>query len=136
MLSLRRHCGLCLLFCVLAASPLAASANDSAFPFGRTLLLDATPLPGSKRVPMIEIDKDGTASIYLWCTGVRGSANVGADTITITPTAPLPSHCTPDQISLDAALLVQLSQMTGWHRNADEIDLVGATTLRFRLMTN
>jgi hypothetical protein len=136
MLSLRRRCGFCLLLGFLAASPLGAFASDAVFPFGRALLLDVPPLPGSKRVPMIEIEEDGTASIYLWCAAVRGSANVGDDTISITPTTPMPSQCTPDQISRDAALLVQLSQMTGWRREADEIDLLGATTLRFRLMTN
>jgi hypothetical protein len=123
-------------FVFLAAAMAPAGASENSFPFGRPLLLDAAPLSGSKRVPMIEIEEDGSASIYLWCAGVRGSANVGNDTITITPATPLPSHCTPDQISRDAALLVQLSQMTGWRRQADEIDLFGATTLRFRLMTN
>jgi hypothetical protein len=134
MPGLRRHYLWC--FVCLAAAMAPASASDTSFPFGRALLLDAAPLAGSKRVPMIEIEEDGSASIYLWCAGVRGSANVGNDTISITPTAPLPSHCTPDQISRDAALLVQLSQMTGWRRQADEIDLIGAVTLRFRLMTN
>jgi hypothetical protein len=134
MPGLRRHYLWC--FVLLAAAMAPASASETSFPFGRALLLDAAPLAGSKRVPMIEIEEDGSASIYLWCAGVRASANVGNDTISITPTTPLPSHCTPDQITRDAALLVQLSQMTGWRRQADEIDLIGVVTLRFRLMTN
>jgi hypothetical protein len=136
MLRSHRHFVCCFAFTVLAAALVPAGASETSFPFGRELLLDAAPLPGSRRVPMIEIEEDGSASIYLWCASVRGSASVGDDTISITPTTPLPSHCTPDQISRDAALLVQLSQMTGWHRQADEIDLTGVATLRFRLMTN
>ena len=137
MFSLRRCCGFCavLLGC-LALSPPIASATDSTFPFGRELVLDAAPQPGSKRVPMIEIDQDGAASFYLWCANVRGSANVGDDTINIVPTTPLPSQCSQDEISRDAGLLAQLSQMTGWRRQGDEVDFLGATTLRFRLMTN
>lgn len=137
MVSLRRCCGFCavLLGCLTAALP-TASASDSTFPFGSSLMLDAAPQPGSRRVPMIEIDQDGSASFYLWCANVRGSANVGGDTISLTPTTPLPSQCSPEQISQDAGLLAELSQMTGWRRQGDEIDLVGATTLRFRLMTN
>jgi META domain len=136
MLSLRRRCGFCLVLGLFAATPFAAVAGDAGFPFGDALVLDAAPLPGSKRVPMIEIEESGDVSFYLWCASVRGSAKVGDGTITIVPTTPMPSQCTPDQISRDAGLLAQLSQMTGWRRKGDEVDLLGADTLRFRLMTN
>lgn len=136
MLSLRRRFAFGFVLGVLAATPLPAVANDASFPFGSALVLDAPPQPGSKRVPMIEIEESGDASLYLWCASVRGSANVGDATITIVPTTPLPSQCTPDQISRDAELLAQLAQVTGWHRQGDEIDLLGGATLRFRLMTN
>ena len=126
----------CLVLAVFAGSSLAASATEASFPFGSELVLDAAPVPGSKRVPMIEIDANGAASIYLWCASVRGSANVVADSISILPTTPLPSQCTPEQISRDAGLLAQLAQMTTWRRQDDEIDLIGVTTLRFRLVTN
>ncbi len=49
------------------------------------LLLDAPPMKGSKRVPIVEIDEDGTAVIDLWCDRVEGRAEVSGDTITITP---------------------------------------------------
>jgi hypothetical protein len=136
MLSLRRRFAFGFVLGVFAAASLPALASDTSFPFGDALVLDAPPQPGSKRVPMIEIEESGDASLYLWCASVRGSANVGEATITIVPTTPLPSQCTPDQISRDANLLTQLSQVTGWRRQGDEIDLLGAATLRFRLMTN
>lgn len=136
MLLLRRRSALCFALALVAGSFLPAWATETSFPFGSSLVLDVPPLPGTKRVPMIEIDEDGQASFYLWCASARGSANVGQDTISLTPTTALPSQCTPDQISRDADLLVQLSQMTGWHRQGDEVDLTGTATLRFRLMTN
>jgi hypothetical protein len=136
MLPLRRRFAFCLVLGFLAAASLPASASDNSFPFGSALVLDALPQPGSKRVPMIEIEESGDASLYLWCASVRGSAKVGDTTISIVPTTPLPSQCTPDQISRDADLLTQLAQVSGWRRQGDEIDLLGGATLRFRLMTN
>ncbi|MGH6672128.1 MAG: META domain-containing protein [Xanthobacteraceae bacterium] len=136
MPSPRRRFACCFAFAVLAGSLPAAHAGNGAFPFGDPLVLDAAPQPGSKRVPMIEIEQSGDISLYLWCASVRGSAKVGDGTIMIVPTTPLPSQCTPDQISRDAGLLAQLAQMTGWRRQGDEVDLTGTATLRFRLMTN
>jgi hypothetical protein len=136
MLSLRRRFALGFVLGFLAVTPLSALASDTSFPFGEELILDAPPQPGSKRVPMIEIEDSGDASLYLWCASVRGSAKVSDATITIVPTTPLPSQCTPDQISRDAELLAQLAQVTGWRRQGDGIDLLGAATLHFRLTTN
>jgi hypothetical protein len=131
-----RRLACCLAFAGAAGAVIPAGATETSFPFGSELVLDAPPLPGSRRVPMIEVDDNGAASFYLWCASARGSANVGADTISLTPTTALPSQCTPDQISRDADLLAQLAQVTSWRRQGDEIDLLGTTNLRFRLMTN
>jgi hypothetical protein len=136
MLWLRRHFACGFMLALLVGSLLPAAASESSFPFGSALVLDAAPLPGSKRVPMIEIEENGAAAFYLWCASARGSANVANDTISLVPTTALPSQCTADQISRDADLLAQLAQVTGWRRQGDEIDFLGATTLRFRLMTN
>ena len=136
MTSLRRCATSFLAVLVVAGSVLAAAASDTAFPFGSELVLDAAPQPGSKRVPTIEIDQDGAVAFNLWCARASGSATVTDDAITITPTKALPSQCPPDQISQDAALLAALSQVTNWRRNGDLIDFLGATNLRFRLMTN
>ena len=136
MLLLRRRYACCLALALLTPLLTPAAASESSFPFGSALVLDAPPQPGSKRVPMIEIEENGAAEFYLWCASARGSASVGDDTISLTPTTALPSQCTAEQISRDADLLAQLAQMTGWHRQGDEVDLVGVSTLRFRLMTN
>ena len=134
--SLRRCATSFLAALMLAGSMLPAIAGDTAFPFGSELILDAAPQPGTKRVPTIEIEQDGAATFNLWCARASGSATVTEDAITITPTKALPSQCTPDQISQDAALLAALSQVTNWRRNGDVIDFLGVTNLRFRLMTN
>jgi hypothetical protein len=136
MLLLRRRYALCLASALLAGSLPLAAEGEAAFPFGTALVLDAAPQAGSKRVPMIEIEESGAATFYLWCASARGTANVGDATITLTPTAALPSQCTPEEISRDADLLAQLAQMTGWRRDGNEVELVGVSTLRFRLMTN
>jgi META domain len=136
MASLRRRFA-CGLVCALAASVISiADASENAFPFDRELMLDTAPMRGSKRVPIIEIAASGAASIDLWCASVRGQANVAADTITIVTEPVEAASCAPERQSGDESLLAALAQVTGWRRHGDVIELLGAATLRFRLMTN
>jgi len=67
---------------------------------------------------------------------VQGKASVGADTITIVPTAAQRGQCGADNLANDENLLAAIAQATGWRRRGDVIELTGAQTLRFRLMTN
>jgi hypothetical protein len=123
-----------LFFFALAIWP--ASASEP-FPFGSEMMLEAAPMHGTKRMPMLEIDDDGATSIDLWCTSVQAQATVGADgTITIVPGNTKPDQCTPERETVDQDLVTALSQATGWRRNGDLVELSGVTTLRFRLMTN
>jgi hypothetical protein len=121
---------------VFAASLLPAAASEHGFPFDRELMLDVAPMPGSKRVPIIQIDANGAASIDLWCARLRGEASVGDDSISIVPGPIEPKQCPADRQSGDENLLAALTQVTNWQRSGDVIELRGATTLRFRLMTN
>jgi hypothetical protein len=128
-------------FCVLVAAlllgpPGPVRAADSAFPFGTELMLDVEPLYGSKRVPMLQIEDNGTAAIDLWCASVHASATVGENSITVVAEPAGPAQCTPERQSGDEALLAALSQVTNWRRDGDVIELIGPTTLRFRAMTN
>jgi hypothetical protein len=52
-------------------------------------LLDAEPLPGSKRIPIIEIEDNGTAAFNLWYSTVEGAASGADDKISIVPTKAL-----------------------------------------------
>jgi len=130
-------CRFCVLIAALLLGPLGfARAADNTFPFGTELMLDVEPLYGSKRIPMIEIQDDGTAAIDLWCASVHASATVGENSITIVAEPAEPAQCTPERQSGDETLLAALSQVTNWRRDGDVIELIGPTTLRFRAMTN
>lgn len=121
---------------LFSAAVWPANASDP-FPFDSELMLDAAPMQGTKRMPMLQIDDDGATSIDLWCTSVQAQATVGGDgTITIVPGATQPAQCTPDRASIDQDLIAALTQATNWRRNGDIVELTGSTTLRFRLMTN
>jgi len=134
--SLRRHVA-CSVVCVAIASSIwPAIAGELGFPFDRELVLDAAPMRGSKRVPILEIAANGAASIDLWCNSVRGKANVGDGSITIMPESAVAGQCAPEQRSVDENLLAALVQVTNWRRRGDVIELIGTTTLRFRLVTN
>jgi hypothetical protein len=127
---------LCLVV-LLVASAWSARAGEF-FPFGSELMLETPPMHGSKRVPMIEIEDDGTASIDLWCASVKAQATVGDATLTIVPgdVRPPAQPCEPGRQARDAELLAALAQVTGWRRHGDLVELSGATALRFHLMTN
>ncbi|MGN6750763.1 MAG: META domain-containing protein [Xanthobacteraceae bacterium] len=128
-------CRALLALLVIAISLPCASADDS-FPFGATLMLDAAPIRGSKRIPMIEIAENGAASIDLWCATARAQAIVADHSISIAPGDVANAPCEPERQSRDAELLAALAQVTNWRRKGDVVELIGATPLRFRLMTN
>ncbi|MGO9698302.1 MAG: META domain-containing protein [Xanthobacteraceae bacterium] len=136
MLRLRRRLVRYVVLTILAVPFGPALTTEGEFPFDRELILDAAPMRGSKRIPILEIAESGAASIQLWCTSVRGQANVAADSITIVAGDAPAAQCAPERQSSDANLLAALAQVTNWRRNGDVIELLGATTLRFRLMTN
>jgi hypothetical protein len=112
-----------------------ATAGDS-FPFGATLMLDAAPMRGSKRIPMLEIAENGAASIDLWCASARAQAVVADNAISISPGDLQDTQCGPDHQTRDTELLAALAQVTNWRRHGDVVELLGVTPLRFRLMTN
>jgi heat shock protein HslJ len=133
---IRRRRAWWLALVAVLSSSLPPVAAESAFPFDRELMLDTAPMPGSKRVPIIEIAENGAASIDLWCARARGQASIGGDSITIVAGPIEPAQCAPERQSGDENLLATLAQVTNWRRSGDVIELRGATTLRFRLMTN
>jgi hypothetical protein len=136
MASLRLRFARCLVYVLVSTSIGPAIASEKAFPFDRELMLDTAPMRGSKRVPVLEIAENDAASIDLWCASARGQANVSADSITIVTEPVEAAQCAPERQSGDDSLLAALAQVTNWRRRGDVIELLGATTLRFRLMTN
>ncbi len=124
-----------LVLVVLIAFLVPAAAGDS-FPFGTSLMLDAAPMRGSKRIPMLEIAENGAASIDLWCASTHAQAVVADHSITIATADLQNAQCDPERQSRDAELLAALAQVTNWRRNGEVVELLGATPLRFRLLTN
>lgn len=124
------------LFVALLGALFVPAHASEPFPFGSELMLEAAPMPGSKRVPMLEIDDDGAAAIDLWCARLRGRATVGDDSIAIAAGQLPPAQCEPQRQAGDAELLAALTQATKWRRSGDLVEISGPTTLRFRLMTN
>ena len=118
-----------------AATLLAAGAAfaQAAFPFDRELLLDARPLPGSRRIPILEIGADGRAQIDLWCRSGAGQVVVSGATIKITLGPLREDACTPERARRDEEMAAALSEVTRWRTDGDRVVLVGPTELRFLL---
>ena len=137
--------GRCLIVCGVAAALLLAlgagpgRAADP-FPFDQELLLDVTPMPPVKRVPILSVSQSGNATIDLWCKTVAGRVTFADSDIHI-EAGPLPDalpqymsdgQCTPERMQADADMLAALAQVTAWRRQGRLIVLVGPTPLKFR----
>jgi hypothetical protein len=117
----------------LLAAPALAQTE---FPYEQELFLDVKPLPGSKRVPMLEILPDGRAMIDLWCKSGEGRVEVKGDAIKFTIGPLHEEYCTPDRVKLDDELAPVLESMSKWQVEDDVLVLSGATELRYRLSTH
>jgi heat shock protein HslJ len=111
-------------------------AAERSFPEDTVLLLEAKPMKGSKRVPILQIESQGKASIDLWCNRVPAQFVVVDDTITILLGTPSTQQCDPERLQADQDLLAALQQVSTWHRQDDLLELKGEETLRFRISTN
>jgi heat shock protein HslJ len=114
----------------------AAVAAERSFPFNSELLLDAKPMKGSKRVPIIGIGPNGEAAIDLWCNSVEGQIVVVEGTISVMTGTRTQRQCDAARMRGDEDLLAALLQATSWTRDGDVVTLRGAKTLRFRQPTN
>jgi heat shock protein HslJ len=111
-------------------------AQQSDFPFDSEMFLDARPMPGSKRIPNMDIAANGTIAVEMWCDRVEGQVVVAGDTVTIVVGQPTERSCKPDQSQRDADLLSALNDVTNWRREGDVLVLVGSKTLRFKAATH
>jgi heat shock protein HslJ len=132
----RKWC-LCLALSALLGSAAGSSvADQSGFPFDSELFLDARPMPGSKRVPSMDVAANGSVVLELWCNRVEGQLVVAADTITVLTGQATDRQCPPARMRGDTELLTTLTEVTNWRRQGDTVVLIGPRTLRFRLPTN
>lgn len=126
-------CALALALVVTGAGP---SSAQEEFPFESELTLDAAPMRGSKRIPNLEIGRNGNVIIELWCKGARGQFAVANDTIVFVPGLVEDRGCPADRAAADDALLAALADVATWRRQGDTLILVGSRQLRFRLNAN
>ncbi|MGY3620793.1 heat shock protein HslJ [Bradyrhizobium sp. USDA 10063] len=113
----------------------AAHAQEE-FPFGFEMTLDAARMPGSKRIPSLDIGDNGEVVLELWCKGGKGQFSVAGNTIIFVPGTMETRNCPPDRAQADDDLLAALGDVATWRRQGDAITLTGSKTLRFRLNTN
>jgi heat shock protein HslJ len=135
MVLLRRDFG-----CVVAVSFLAAffaaPVQAQEFPFGLEMRLEGARMPGTKRIPSLEIGDNGEVVLELWCKGGKGQFSVAGNSIIFVPGAMEERTCPPDRAQADDDLLAALSDAATWRRQGDFITLAGAKQLRFRINTN
>src|SRR3954470_22160448 len=105
-------------------------------PFDQEMLLDAKPLPGSKRVPILEIGADGRAQVDLWCHSGAAQVAVKAETIIFTLGPLREEACTPERAQRDEEMAASLAQVTQWRSEDDLVIFSGPTELRFHLSTH
>ena len=117
---------------MLLAATVVAFAQ-SGFPFELEMLLDVRPLPGSRRVPILEIAADGRAQIDLWCRSGPGLVEIAGNAIKFTLGPMREAACTPERVQRDEEMAAVLSQVTRWRREGDTVVFVGPTELRFHL---
>lgn len=117
-------------------SQAAVVACAQEVPFEGEFLLDARPMPGSKRIPNIEFSTNGTIVLEMWCNRVEGQVVIAGDTITVITGQPTDRGCSPERARADTELLDTLSAVTNWRRQGDSVMLIGPKTLRFKVMTN
>ena len=123
---------------VLAAAALVAvpARAQEEFPFGFVMTLDAARMPGSKRIPSIEIGDNGEVILELWCDGGKGQFSVAGNTIVFVPGTMENRTCTPERAQADKDLLATLSDMTSWRRQGDQVTFIGSRSLRFVINSN
>src|SRR5262245_444878 len=114
----------------------ALNALAQPFPFGSELVLDADPMRGSKKIPVLDISENGAAGIELWCNSVKAQLVVAADTITIITGEMSARQCPPDRSRADDELLTALNEVTHWRMENSALVFTGGKTLRFRVQTN
>jgi hypothetical protein len=116
-----------------------APAADT-FPYDRVLLLDVAPMRPLKRVPILTVAENGSATIELWCRTANARVQV-SDTAIRIETAPLPEalpqymstgQCSDDRVQADSQMLEALTQATEWRKRGDGIELLGPAPMRFR----
>ena len=120
----------------LLLASVTAALCQAQFPFEHEILLDVRPLPGSRRVPILEVFPNGRATIDLWCRSGQGQVEISGDGFRLALGPMREEGCTPERQRRDEDMMVALEQITQWRIESDRLVLIGPTELRFRLSTH
>jgi|SRR5690242_9957712 len=136
MLSLKSVSAAAALIVVTFAATRDVACAEDGFPFGMEMTLDAARMPGSKKIPDLDIGDNGEVVVELWCKGGKGQFSVAGNTVIFVAGAFEARNCPPDRVQADEDLLAALSGVTNWKRQGDLVSFIGPKTLRFRINTN
>ncbi len=120
---------------VAAACGGPARAQEE-FPFGLEMTLDAARMPGSKRVPSLEVGDNGEVVLELWCKGGKGQFSIAGNTVIFVPGAMEDRPCSQERAQADDELIAALTDAATWKRQGDFVTFIGTKTVRFHLNTN
>jgi hypothetical protein len=118
------------------ASTCRPAQADDGFPFGMEMTLEVARMPGSKRIPDLDIGDSGEVILELWCKGGKGQFSVAGNTVIFVAGEMENRPCPPERAQADDDLIAALSDAATWKRQGDVVSFIGAKTLRFRLNTN
>jgi hypothetical protein len=128
--------GVASLLLVATALNFTPARADDGFPFETQMQLDVNRMPGSKRIPNLDIGEAGEVVFELWCKGGKGQFSVAGNTVIFVPGAMENRSCPPDRAQADDELIAALTDVSTWKRQDDLVVFVGTKTLRFRINTN
>ena len=131
-----KQAGVAALLLVIVVPTTGYAQADDGFPFGLEMTLDVGRMPGSKRIPNLEIGDAGEVVLELWCKGGKGQFSVAGNTVIFVAGAMEDRTCAPDRAQADDDLIAALSDAATWKRQGDFVAFIGTKTLRFRLNTN
>lgn len=139
----RAHVRRALVVVLLLLTGAGALAAEQ-FPYEQELILDTARMGRVKRVPMLIVSPNGSATIKLWCKDAAARVEISGSAIKIEP-GPLPDalplymsdgQCVSERMQADIDMLATLAQVSAWRREGSAIVLAGSTPLRFRPATN
>ena len=128
--------GVASLLLVATALNFTSARADDGFPFETQMQLDVNRMPGSKRIPNLDIGEAGEVVFELWCKGGKGQFSVAGNTVIFVAGAMENRSCPPDRAQADDELIAALTDVSTWKRQDDLVLFIGAKTLRFRINTN
>ena len=132
----KSRAGVASLLMMTTALNFTPARADDGFPFETQMQLDVNRMPGSKRIPNLDIGEAGEVALELWCKGGKGQFSVAGNTVIFVPGAMEDRPCPAERAQADDELIAGLTDAATWKRQGDFVTFIGARTLRFRLNTN